>query len=104
MEVRGLLDLGRVFQRLPPGWQLPTGLTEQLWWVGDPGVLEDLLALVVVAGAGVVLLHLLFHLLHLRDVGLVQPSQKPNAIINRTELLGLTIDWQWVDNGLTIGQ
>ena len=80
--MRGLLDLGRVFQQLLPEWQLPTGLTEQLWWAGDPGVLGDLLVLLVplalvqvlVAQAGVVLLHLPLHLLHLQVVGLVQPS------------------------------
>ena len=69
--MQGLLDLGWVFQQLPLGWQLPTGLTEQLRQAGDPGVLGDMLVLLalvwtVAAGAVVVLLNLPLHLLHLQ--------------------------------------
>ena len=52
-------------------------------------------------GVGVVLLHLP---LHLRGVGLVQPSQKPNVVMNRAQPFGLTVDLQGADDGSSIGR
>ena len=56
------------------------------------------------SGGGVVLLHLPLHLLHLRVVGLVQPSQKPNVVMNRAQPFGLTVDLQGADDGSSIGR
>ena len=82
------LDLGPAIQPLWPAWQLPTGLAGQLRQVGGLGDLEGPpvppVLVVLVVAVGVVEVAVLVLLLDLRlhlPVGLVQPSQIPNAMM-----------------------